>query len=204
MDIETLIADNLFAKYRHSPNILKVLEIIAVPFQDTIDAVEYLQTQNDVTVAEGVHLDAIGELIGVERPLEQEPNDFRFIDIGDLPGDPTHHGFCDIDGDPTGGYLVSSYNGLASVTNPGELMSDADYLELILFKISNFRQRATEARIYLSLVLYGVTCDVETITNGVIDITPQTPGEMTYYQRWYLLNKGFRPAGIKINVNMIG
>lgn len=204
MDIEELIADNLFAKYRNSPNILATLEIIAVPFQDTIDAIEYLQTQNDVTDAEGAHLDLLGELVGVERPLKQEPNDFRFIDIADLPGDPTSHGFCDIDGDPTGGYLVSSYNGLASITNPGELMDDDDYRELALFKIANFRQKATEERIYLSLVLYGVTCDVETITNGEIDITPQTPGEMTHYQRWYLLNKGFRPAGIKLNINMIG
>ena len=204
MDVEATLLSNLFAQFKHSPNILAILEIIAVPFQDTIDAIEYLQTQNDVTTAEGIHLDILGEWVGVERPLEQEPNDFRFIDIGDLPGDPTSHGFCDIDGDPTGGYLVSSYNGLASITNPGDLMGDDDYRELILFKAANFRQRATEERIYLSLVLYGITCDVETITNGEIDITPQTPGEMTHYQRWYLLNKGFRPAGIKLNINLLG
>ena len=201
MDVEATLLSNLFAQFKHSPNILALLEIIATAFQDTMDAIDYLKTQRNVDDAEGAHLDLLGELVGVERPLEQEPNDFRLIDLADLPGE-QNHGLCDLDGDPAGGYLVSVYNGLASITNPGALMGDDDYRELILFKIANFRQKATEERIYLSLVLYGVTCDVETITNGEIDITPQTQGEMTYYKRWYLLNKGFRPAGIKINVNM--
>jgi len=200
IDVEKLTIDNLLAQYRNCPNILAILEMAAEVFQDTMDAIDYLETQDDYTTAEGVHLDILGNIIGCYRPKAPEANYFRLIDYADLPGTPSIHGLRDYD-DPesTGGYLVDSEHPLSSASDPDSMMSDAEYRLLIASKVRTFREKATRENIYLSLMDLGADCVIGSPANKEITYAPKVPGSVRAWVKYYAIHYGFKPHGISIS-----
>jgi len=102
-----------------------------------------------------------------------------------------------------GGYLVSSHDGLESVTSPGTMMADSLYRALIAAKGAAYLKRATDTAWWVYLNALGADCYVDTVAGAELEISPKTPGTIRYWIRHYILQNGYKPAGGKITFRMI-
>jgi hypothetical protein len=197
-DIKSTWEERNFSKYRYSPNILGLIELLSNPLQDTADVLNYILSHKSIDEAEGELLDFMGELIGVIRPPAQEP-DGNLLWLC-LPEDEAD----DLDGsmslapvdESTGGYLCGE-DGILSVSDPGSYMSDTDYRVLIRAKASSFRKIADRETLYTYLLNFGVRCKIIESTR-VAELEPHSYDALNYWVRDYIIKHGFNPSGIQI------
>ena len=197
-DILTSMTGNLFAKYRHSPYILGLFEVIAGALQDTSDVLDFFEGQLSIDTGEGVILENLGGWIGVNRPPAQEEDGLVLIRDGDILGDPeNHHGLAP-DDLSTGGYLYRD-DGLPSKADPNSFVDNPTYRLYIRAKAAAFRRRATRDTLYNYALQFGVR---PKIIEGVrsIQIQPSDYDDLTMYLRYHLIHRGFRPAGIEVSI----
>jgi hypothetical protein len=197
-DVYNDILDRLFAKYRNSPNILGVLEILSDPIQDTNDAIDWLLDHLSIGEAEGELLDFMASWIGVTRPPAQEENILILFGDGEIADDPdNNHGLAP-DSLATGGYL-SADDGCLSKSDPGSYVSDAIFREYILAKAATFRKKATPEVMFEYILRFGVRSVLHE-DELECEIEPYSYEDMGLFLRNYIETRGFRPAGIKISV----
>ena len=202
-DAEQTLIDQLLHQFKFSPNILKLVEVTALGYQDTFDAMAFLQAQVELDDYEGIQLDFWGELLGVKRPLEQEPlaNLFTLRRRGEFLDPDNKTGFKDdTDTVVTGGYWTTR-SGLASISDPGARMNDADYRKLILQKGTAFRTRMTHENLYKYLLAFGDRCRLDGTETFETTITQQNYRNLNHWQRNYVEERGFAPACFVIQFN---
>ena len=197
-DVYDDILDRLFAKYRHSPNILKVFEILSSPMQDTSDAIDYILDHLDIDEAEGPLLDAMAGWIGVKRPALQEEDIFWFCRDEDVADDPdNHHGFA-TDALTEGGYFTGD-DGCPSKAYPGDYIDDDEFRTYIRAKATTFRKKATRDIMYNYILQFGVRSKFIEGTR-TIEIEPSSYDDVNYAVRYHLINLGYSPAGITVSI----
>jgi len=190
--------DLIFAKYRHSPIILQVLEILSSPIQDTSDAIDYILSHLSIDTAEGEILDFLGELIGVARPPAQEDAVFWLCEPWEVADDPDNeHGLAPPSLDE-GGYLTSN-EGIASQVDPGTYISDAEYRKIIRAKAATFRNKATRDVVYNYLYQLGTRVKIHEEPRYV-EFEHSSYNDLNYWLRNYIKTRGMKPAGIEIQI----
>jgi hypothetical protein len=197
-DVYADILERLFAKYRHSPNILKVFEILSDPLQDTSDAIDYILDHLSVDEAEGPLLDAIASWIGVDRPAAQEEDIFWLCRDEEVADDPDNHHGLATDALTEGGYLTGD-DGCPSKSDPGSYVSDEDFRLFIRAKASTFRKKATREIMYNYILQFAVRSKLIEGTRTV-EIEPSSYDDLNYQIRYHLTNLGYKPAGITISI----
>lgn len=197
-DVWDIKQERLFAKYRDSPNILGIMEILSDPAQDTRDVLDWLLSGLSIDTAEGELLDFLGELIGVDRPPAQEEDILWLCGDWETADDPDNHYGLAPDTLDEGGYLTGD-DGLPSKSAPGTYMSDADFRDLIRSKGTSYRQKATRETVYEYLVDLGTRCKILE-TDKFVEFEPSSYADLNYWLRNYIENRGFRPAGIQIQI----
>jgi hypothetical protein len=197
-DVYADILERLFAKYRHSPNILKVFEILSSPMQDTGDAIDYILEHLSIDDAEGPILDAMASWIGVTRPPEQEEDIFWLCRDEDVADDPDNHHGLATDALTEGGYLTGDA-GCPSKTDPGSYLSDEEFRPYIRKKAATFRKKATREIMYDYILLFGVRSKLIEGTRSV-EIEPSSYDDINYLIRYHLTNLGYRPAGVDVTI----
>ena len=190
----------LFAKYRHSPNVNGTVELLAAPIQDSRDVLDWILDQNNLDDAEGEILNFRGELIGVTRPLAQEPDENLLWLCNDEDAADDIDGSMSLAPDDlsTGGYLTGD-DGIPSVSDPGAYMADTEYRALIRSKAATYRQKATRSAIYDYLLTFGVRCKINE-TDREVGFEPHSYDALNYWARDYIVSRGFRPAGIRVYI----
>lgn len=197
-DVWALKQERLFAKYRNSPNILGIMEILSDPAQDTRDVLDWLLGQLSLSTATGEVLDFFGELIGVTRPLAQEDDILWLCADWETADDPDNHYGLATDALTEGGYLTGD-DGVLSKSSPGSYMGDDDYRELIASKGSTYRQKATRGIVYTYILELGIRCKIIE-SDKIVDLQPHSYDALNYWLRNYITSRGFRPAGIQIRI----
>jgi hypothetical protein len=192
------IVELIFAKYRNSPIILKVLEIISVPIQDSSDAIDYFLDHLSIDDAEGPILDALASWIGVDRPLAQEQNIFWLRRREDVLGDPLNQHGLTRRGNSDGGYLTTR-QGCSSKQYPGTYASDAEFRLYIRAKASTFRTKAVRDAVYTYVLQFGVRCKIAEDTRA-FEIEPSSYDDLNYAIRYHILNRGYRPSKIDVSL----
>ena len=197
-DVYQNIRDRLFAKYRHSPNILKVFEILSDPLQDTNDAVDWILDHLSIDDAGGEMLDAMAGWIGVKRPPAQEPDMFRLYRDEEVADDiDNHHGLA-TDGMTEGGYL-SADDGCLSRVAPGTYASDDEFRKYVRAKASTFRTVATPDAMFEYIMQFSVR---PKFAEGVrlCEIEPSSYDNLDLSVRYHIENRGFNPCGIQVRI----
>ncbi|MBV6340978.1 DUF2612 domain-containing protein [Candidatus Magnetobacterium casense] len=199
MDVETTFLDRLFHQFDESPNITALVAILSDALQDTNDVETFILSHTGIDTAEGEQLDLLGQLIGVYRPPRQEEWVFTLCHLGETDDLWNHHGFFD-DSDPTvdlGGYVTTT-RGLDSISDPGN-MSDADYRKLIRQKAASYRKKMTQEILFNYLIESGARCKIDdTTTTYTVTIDPYRYYDIDEWRMNYIVTKGFKPAGIKV------
>ena len=199
-DVYAEIIDRLFAKYRHSPNILKVFEILSDPLQDTSDAIDYIIDHLSIDDAEGPMLDAIGSWIGVQRQALQEEDIFwlfRKEDVGDDPEN--HHGLCQRSTLTTDGGYLTTKTGCPSKAYSGAYVDDETFRLYIRAKAATFRKKATRDIMYNYILQFGCRSKLYEGTRTV-EIEPSSYDDINYAIQYHLTNLGYRPSGVNISI----
>jgi hypothetical protein len=199
LDVHARWLERLFYQWQDSPNILALIEIFSDPFQDSVDVCEFLLNSIGIDDGEGVQLDWIGEIIGVERPQAQETRIFTLCRLGEVQ-DPDKS-FAD-ESDPTvtiGGYM-GTLRGLVDQDDPDALMSDADYRRLLKQKAQSFRSKMTRLNFFNYLLAFGARSKIEVPGALEVEGDPIRYDDLTHWERWYIETKGFRPAGVRVEI----
>jgi hypothetical protein len=187
----------LKAQYQSSPIVLAMLEHIAARMQDTIDVSTWLLAQRDIDTAEGEQLDILGGLIGAHRPPAQETRIWTLWGPGEHMDPENLYGL----GDPTdplvGGYIQTP-RGLADQGNPDAQYPDIDYRVIIKRKAASFRVKMTREVLFNYLIGYGSRCKINDDETLKVTIDPYDQNSLTQFERWHVLNRGFKPAGISV------
>ena len=197
MTIDADLKARAFKQWKDSPHIVALFEIIADPLQDLNDVAAYILAHLSIDDSEGLVLDMLGELIGVNRPPMQEPNIFTLRRVGEIVDLDNDTGFGD-DTDPTvptGGYL-GTVEGLALVSDPTAEMSDEDFRFLLRQKAASFRSKFTRENIHLYLVAFGSRCVIDDDTTLAAEYDPMNYYDLGAWQKFYVLTKGFKPGGV--------
>ena len=197
-DVYSDILDLLFAKYRHSPNILKVLEILSTPIQDTNDAIDYFLNHLNIDDAEGPLLNSMASWIGVIKPPAQEEDILWLCRDEEVADDPDNRFGLATDALTEGGYLTGD-DGCLSKSDPGSYISDEDFRLYIRAKAAAFREKATREILYNYILQFGFRCKLIESMRAV-EIEPSNYDDLDYFMRYFILNRGFRPAGISISI----
>lgn len=71
--------NRLIEQYKGKPKVEGVVEALVKPFQDIEDVLQQLKTERWIDTAIGVQLDKIGEIVGAEREIEQNDDDYRLL-----------------------------------------------------------------------------------------------------------------------------
>jgi len=191
------LQEKLHKQYKNSPNINRLLNTIAVPLQDTVDVCDFLLDRKTIDEMIGFELDFVGSKIGVVRPNEQEPQEhlFTLVDEGECYDPNWETGFGD-ETDPTVGGYFADESGLPLVANEDQKMNDADYRKLLKQKAASFRKRATRETLFDYLIAFGARCLIDDDTGQDIVFDPIDYYALTDFDKWYAINKGFKPATI--------
>ena len=199
MTIREDFQDVLMHNFRAGPNIESLLDILSPPFQDLSDALDFLDGSFDIDTAAGDQLNILGERIGVTRPKRQEDpeNIFTLMRLGEANDPDNDRGFYDAT-DGTGGYMVA-YDGLDSITNPGD-MSDDDYRAIIKQKASSYRQKMRRENLFNYLIEFGAQCQIDDDTTFEVNLDMFDGSDLSQWAKHYVETKGFKPAGIKVNI----
>ncbi|MCP4712593.1 MAG: DUF2612 domain-containing protein [Planctomycetes bacterium] len=202
IEVEDTLKARLFSRFRNSPNIIGLIEILSDPLQDTVDACDFILANKSIDDSEGEQLDFIGELIGVYRPLQQEDpsNIFTMCSLGeadDLDGSTGF--FDDTDTVEIGGYMTS-YVGIPDQSDPTAEMEDAPFRILIKQKASSYRKKPTRLNLFNYLIAFGSRCKIDDDTAHTIVFDPVSYYDLNDLYKWYVENKGFKPAGISVDI----
>jgi hypothetical protein len=199
-DVYQNILDRLFAKYRDSPNILGVLEILSDPLQDTNDAIDWILAHLSIDDGVGEILDAMASWIGVTRPPAQETRLFRLCRDEEVAEDPDNlHGLAP-DDLSSGGYL-SADDGCVSKSSPGTYVDDETFRLYIRAKAATFRKRATQEVMFNYILQFGIRSKLAE-TARAVEIEPMNYDDLSLFVRNYILTRGYRPAGIRLSVKL--
>lgn len=200
MDVKSDWIGRLWACFKSSPNIIKMIETYSGAPQGIADVADAIWARTSIDTAGGELLNFMGELIGVARPLKQETEDntLWLCDLDEMD--------LDIDGGQSlapadgssGGYLTG-LDGLPSQSDPGAYMSDAEYRALIRVKAATFRKKATPEVLYSYLLEFGNRCLI-TESRGRVTITPESFDDWNYWVRNYIQSAGYHPGGIRITL----
>jgi len=199
-DVYTDILTRLFAKYRHSPTILGVLEILSDPIQDTNDAIDWILAHLSIDDSDGEILDFIGGWIGVDRPPAQEEDILWLCRDEEVADDPGNNYGLATDALTEGGYLTGD-DGCPSKSDPGTYVSDEDYRLYIRAKATAFRTKATRDIMYDYIFQFGIRPKFVHGTRA-LEIEPHSYDDFDYALRNHILNRGFRPAGVDITIKL--
>lgn len=204
-DVYGHMKSKLYHFYKNSPNVLGVIKMLSVPIQDRINVCDYILGQTDIDTKEGVALDQVGTKIGTRRPLAQEPENhlFTLFDEDDLELDDIDYMCMGEEGEPElGGFFVDE-NGLD--TDDGVMMDDAGYRVLLKQKAALFRSKMTDINLYKYMLVYGAPSHIDSESLLHVKIQPESDGDLTQWERWYIRNKGFKPVGVRVELqNMNG
>jgi hypothetical protein len=192
------ILEYLFAKYKNSPNILGVFEILSSPLQDSNDAIDWILNNLSIDEAEGELLDFLGGWIGVVRPPAQEEDIFWLCRDEEVADDIDNHHGLSTDATTEGGYLTGD-DGCLSKAYPGTYVSDEIFRQYIRAKASTFRKIATREIMFNYILQFGIRSKLIE-SNRSVTIEPFSYDDMNYFLRNYITEKGFRPAGIEIAI----
>ena len=197
IEVLATLLDKLFKQFKNSPNIVALITIIADPLQDTVDVLDFINSTEGIDDSGGEGLDFIGGLIGVTRPLEQEPLNhlFTLFEAGYSGDESNLMGFGDEDDPIVGGYLAGE-EGLELVDGDGQLMGDIGYRRLLHQKASAFRTVATRLNLFNYLLTFGSRCLIDDDDTMDIVFDPINYYDLSQWEKWYAINKGFKPAGI--------
>lgn len=186
--------------FKDSPNVLALFKMLSVPIQDRVDVYEYLLSMTSIDDKTGTLLDQIGSKIGVKRPPEQVREDHIFTlyddnEVGDWWDDYT--GFSEEDEPELGGYFIDE-NGLD--TGDGQYMNDADYRVLLKQKAAIIRAKMTDDKLIEYFLIFGAPVEID---EGVLVVKaiPNNGADLTTWERWYIENRGFKPAGIRVYID---
>ena len=187
--------------FKDSPNILALFKMLAVPIQDRVNVAEYLLSMPDIDTKTGAHLDQVGTKINVRRPLAQVREDHLFTlydedESGDYWDDYTT--FSEEDEPQLGGYMVDE-NGLD--TGDGTYMSDADYRVLLKQKAKLLREKMTDKNLIEYFLVFGAPIDIDETGLLTVGVIPNNGSDLAQWERWYIENKGFKPAGIRVYID---
>jgi len=217
--IRDTFLSRLLHQYRHSPNIIELMDIISLCMQDTVNVCDFILSHNSIDTAEGDQLLIFGELLGVEKPLKQEDRDnlFTLRVAGEYDDPDNSTGFLEIYelvGESAvwfaiGGHLVTQrgLNEIDKITQDqenspavytGEYISDAEYRKLIRQKAASYRKTMTRENLFVYLNAFGARCNIDDDTAYNVVINPFTYYDLNEWQKWYVIRRGFRPAGIQI------
>jgi hypothetical protein len=204
-DVDQTFLSRLFYWLRDSPNVIALKNIVSDVMQDTVDVSEFILSHNSIDYAEGEQLEILGELIGVPRPFLQEDEDnlFTLSRLGEWDDPDNSQGFEEIEdlggGDYLylGGFLVTQ-RGLNSITHPGEKISDVDYRRLIRQKAASYRKKMTRYNLFNYLYTFGSRCTIDDETAMKVVISPVTYYDLNEWEKWYVMTRGFKPAGIQV------
>lgn len=195
MDISALFDSRLFYFLRQDPVTAALIDIMSDPIQDTYDVCAFILGAQNIDTAEGEQLEFLGEMIGVSRPPAEEPDIFTLTRIGESVDHDNKLGFFDdTDTVEIGGYMVKT-NGLVAVD--GSDMSDADYRYLIRQKAASYRKKMTRVNLFNYLIAFGTKCLIDDDTRFEVELDPLKYYALNEWEKWYAINKGFKPAGIR-------
>lgn len=200
-DIFSILQSKIRNIYRGSPNFEALVRAISVPIQDRVNVYEYILSMRTIDEKVGVFLDQVGSKIGVKRPPAQVDERFLFtLYDEDEAGEnfDEYTGFSEEDEPELGGYLIDE-NGLD--TGDGELMSDADYRVLLKQKAALIRSKMTEENLIEYFLVFGCPIAIDDSNNLVVHITPNNDADLSQWERWYIENHGFKPAGIRVEMD---
>jgi hypothetical protein len=139
----------LLNQFGSSTNLLKVLESFFTKIEESQTLVEYLRDFLNLNTAEGVWLDVIGVILGLERPYKEQDPDTIFTTKGLGEPDIVTRGTKDsLTG--VGGYLQSA-EGITNISDPTARETDANYRKLLRAKTFANNQIGTFADIYTYL-----------------------------------------------------
>jgi len=128
MTATTQAIERLLNQYSDAPDEQALITDIFARIEDSNDILNDLLTLRDIDSAEGVWLDILGAIVGVERPYKELSSDYIFT-FKSNPADPDDPDKAFYDpGGPTGGYY-QSFEGLRDPS--GDLASDTDYRKLV-------------------------------------------------------------------------
>ncbi|MCK5610787.1 DUF2612 domain-containing protein [Candidatus Pacearchaeota archaeon] len=195
LTVNARFLEKLFHVFRDSPEILALLSVESDPMQDTVDAIDFLLGALTIDDRKGEQLDYLGTRIGVKRPAEQEPQEnlFTLIDEGEVGLE--SQGFSDEDYPSEGGYFADE-NGLPLVESPDQQMDDAGYRRLLKQKGSSFRSKAIRENLFKYLIDFGSRCLINDDNQMDIEFDPIDYYSLSDFEKWYVINKGFKPAAI--------
>lgn len=193
------MVNSLFYILKESPEILKWVTVLADPIQDTLDCCEYIIGQDSIDNSDGQELDYIGTILKTPRPAKLIPQNelFTLYDEKDTGDFDYKTGFADDDDPVVGGYL-SSDTGLMDGTEAR--MIDADYRILLKQKSKLLRRKMTHENLYNYLLEFDARCVLNDGGTLTVEIEPINDADLTDWERWYILNKGFKPAGVKVEI----
>lgn len=199
--IEAHLKSKLFKHFQDSPNINELLEVGAVAFQDTKDALDFLSGKlSDDDISQEL-LDFAGKLIGVQRPVEQEPreNIFTLLDEGESGDEDKRQGFADEDDETIGGYFSDEY-GLPVQGTPSTENNDTEYRRLIKQKAASFRTKMLRVNLFSYYGAFDcrILIDDEATMDSIAD--PIVYYSLSDYEMWYIIAKGFKPGGISTSI----
>lgn len=200
MTVESDWKARTFSFFREMPTMLELIECLADPIQDTQNVCAWILAQDTIDNTSGEMLDFMGELIGVKRPMLQEDEDnlCTIFKLGDTSDADNSQGLSSVNDSSYGGYLASVH-GLNSITNPGALITDADYRSLIKAKGKTFKRRMTHRNLYTFILTFGARVKINDDTNFRVVLDASEYDDLNSWERWYAMTKGFKPAGIAVN-----
>lgn len=202
-DVYQFMRSKLRQCYFDSPNVLALLRMLSVPKQDIVNVCEYLLAMPDIDSKVGVHLDHVGSKIGVKRPLAQVPDDhlFTLYDEDESPALWDEHTGFGEEGEPELGGYMADENGLD--TGDGTYMDDYDYRILLKQKAATFRDLMNDDNLYQYFLVFGAPVSISDGDVLTVKITPENDGDLSQWERWYIKNQGFKPAGIRVELDTL-
>jgi len=188
--------ERVLVQFSSSSRFLLLLEAMYNRLEDTQALIEYLRDNLSVDTAEGVWLDILGDIVGVERPyLGINPaNTFTFKWSGQV--DDPSKGFYSAGPPETGGYLETT-EGALNPDDPTAKETDENYRKLIKAKAIATGEIGTFADIYTYLKDgFGVRSVLSSDTVGEIKI--ELLDFLSMGERAHIKQYGPRLAGVRI------
>lgn len=197
MDVNARLKEKLHSKYRYAVEINKILDIISVPMQDMVDILLRMISKKTISEKSGDDLDKAASRIGVKRPYAQEPQEhlFALVEEGEVDNGDFYNGFSDENDPESGGYLADEI-GLPLIADPSQKMDDVKFRALIEQKAASLRKGATITNLFNYLLAFGTRCNVNDDEKLHLEYDPLDYYAVDNFYKWYIINKGFKPAGI--------
>lgn len=183
-------------QFQDSTNLKALITIIYNKIKEIDDIYAYLLL-NTISVAEGVWLDEIGDIVGVPRSSQMltDAEIFAYCSLSDFPGD-SALGYSDL-ANPQGGYFIGLDENGHPWAPTGISISDTDYRALINAKVLSTYSDDTINDIY-NWILSTFSVESYVYNSNPCEIAVELEEYLTFYQRWVLLTYAPISAGVRI------